>query len=138
MDTATSPYLLIFRDSSLENYEAMSAEDRQQFVTRWNAWFDGLAAQGKLQDGRPLEPEGRTVSGPRGERIVDGPFAESKEAVGGFFLLSVKDIDEATTIARQCPGLAYGMQVEVRPVADCCHVAKAQKHDQAARDAVTA
>ena len=52
--------------------------------------------------------------------MADGPFAESKEAIGGYFLLQVDDMDEAVEIAKQCPGLAYGIDVEVRPVAEEC------------------
>jgi hypothetical protein len=57
------------------------------------------------------------VSGIAGERVTDGPYAEGKEVVGGYFFLTVKDLDEATAIAKQCPGLALGLTVEVRPVA---------------------
>jgi hypothetical protein len=58
------------------------------------------------------------VSGARGERVTDGPYAEAKEVVGGYFFLTVANIDEATEIAKKCPGLPLGLTVEVRPVAD--------------------
>ena len=103
MPTKTSPYLLIFRDASHDVYSTISAQERQELMQQWNAWYDGLAAQGKVQHGHPLEPQGRVVSGPRGERVVDGPFAEAKEAIGGYFLLTVADLDEATAIAQRCP-----------------------------------
>ncbi len=48
--------------------------------------------------------------------MTDGPYAEGKEIVGGYFMLAVADLDEATAIARQCPGLPLGMTVEVRQV----------------------
>jgi hypothetical protein len=52
--------------------------------------------------------------------VADGPFAESKEAIGGYFLLKVDSMDEAVSIAQQCPGLPHGAKVEVRPVlAEC-------------------
>jgi hypothetical protein len=120
MQKKTSPYLLIFRDVSPDVYKTISAEERQQLMQQWNAWYDGLAAQGKVQHGHPLEPEGRIVSGPRGERVVDGPFAESKEAIGGYFLLTVANLDEATEIAQRCPSLRLGMTVEVRAIAEAC------------------
>jgi len=120
MSESNSAYLLFFRDASPDAYANLSPQQRQELMQRWNAWYDGLAAKGKVQHGQPLEPTGRVVSGPRGERVVDGPFAESKEAVGGYFLLIVNDIDEATEIARGCPSLEYGMTVEVRPIADAC------------------
>jgi hypothetical protein len=120
MQKKSSPYLLIFRDVSPDVYKTISAEERQQLMQQWNAWYDGLAAQGKVQHGHPLEPEGRVVSGPRGERVVDGPFAESKEAIGGYFLLTVANLEEATEIAQRCPSLRLGMTVEVRAIAEAC------------------
>lgn len=115
-----SPFLLIFRDGSPQAYRLMSAERRQLLMQRWNAWYDGLARAGKVEHGHPLEPQGRVVSGPHGERVADGPFAESTEGIGGYFLLTVRDLDEATDIARRCPSLAHGMTVEIRPVAQMC------------------
>ncbi len=112
-----SPYMLIFRESSPDAYGALSAEERQKLLEQWNAWYDGLAAAGKVQHGQPLEPGGRVV---RERRVTDGPFAESNEAVGGYFLLTVSDLEEATAIAQQCPSLSLGMSVEVRPVAGAC------------------
>ncbi|HWD20663.1 MAG TPA: YciI family protein, partial [Verrucomicrobiae bacterium] len=64
--------------------------------------------------------EGKLVSGKGGRVVADGPFAESKEAIGGYFLLQVKSLDEAVAIAQDCPGLAHGVKVEVRPVASVC------------------
>ncbi len=115
-----SPFLLIFRDTSNDVYKAMSPDQRQQLMQQWNAWYDGLAAEGKVEHGHPLEPQGRVVSGAKGERVTDGPFAEATEGIGGYFLLTVRDLDEATAIARRCPSLPYGMHVEVRPIADAC------------------
>ncbi|MGZ8920876.1 MAG: YciI family protein, partial [Limisphaerales bacterium] len=58
----------------------------------------------------------------RGRTVSDGPFAESKEAIGGYFMLDVESIEEAIEIAKQCPTLEYGAKVEVRPVAPECAV----------------
>jgi hypothetical protein len=51
---------------------------------------------------------------------MDGPFAESKEAIGGYLVLDVETIEEAIAIAQSSPGLAYGGSIEVRPVAEEC------------------
>lgn len=118
---APNSYLLLFRENSPEVYKVMSSEQRQTLMNQWNSWYDGLEASGKVQHGHPLEPDGRVVAS-RGDRLVDGPFVESKEAIGGYFFLSVADLEEATEIAKQCPSLKYGLSVEVRPVADCCRV----------------
>jgi hypothetical protein len=124
MATATSEYLLFFRDSSPESYEALSPDERRELLRQWNAWGDDLRAKGKMQGGHSLEPKGRVVSGARGKRVVDGPFAEAKELIGGYFLLTVAGLDEATEIAQRCPHLPYGMVVEVRPIAEACELAR--------------
>lgn len=124
MTAVSQPFLLIFRESTPEVYDQMSVSQRTESLDRWNAWFDGLVARGKVDHGHPLEATGRVVTGSRGERIFDGPFAETKEAIGGYFLLQVADLEEATRIAQECPSLAYGMEIEIRPVAKGCHLAK--------------
>jgi hypothetical protein len=113
-------YLLLFRESSPENYRAMSPEQRQHLLSLWNLWFERLAAGGKIQAGNPLEPEVRVVSGAAGERVIDGPFVESKEAIGGYFLITAANFEEATLIAQQCPSLRHGLHIEVRRIADAC------------------
>ena len=120
METDSAPVMLIFRDTTPERYEAMSAEQREECLREWNDWHDGLVATGKMQHGHPLEAAGRVVSD---TRVVDGPFAEAKEAIGGYFFLTVSSLDEATEIARRCPNLKHGMTVEVRPVGQACHLA---------------
>ncbi|HEX4667050.1 MAG TPA: YciI family protein [Chthoniobacterales bacterium] len=122
METNATPYILFFRNSGPETHAHLSADERQQLMTRWNAWYDDLAAEGKAIAGTPLELETRIVSGARGERVVDGPFAETKEAIGGYVMLMVNDLDEATAIAQAHPGLPYGLQIEVRRLADSCHL----------------
>jgi hypothetical protein len=121
---AQSSFMLIFRDTTPEKYEALSAEERKQSLDRWNAWYDGIAAAGQMEHGHPLHPAGRLVSSRRSEAVFDGPFSEAKEAIGGYFLITARDIDEATEIAGKCPNLEYGMTVEVRPVATMCHLAE--------------
>lgn len=114
-----SDYMLLFRGTNWG--DELTQEQLQQVVLDWVAWFEGLTKQGKALGGHPLEREGKIVSG-KGRVISDGPFAESKEAIGGYFYLRVAGMDEALEIARQCPGLEYGAQVEVRPVAEMCSV----------------
>lgn len=108
--------MLLFRNAGPETHAGLSAGERTAIAKKWNDWVDGLAAQGKLLHGHPLGLGGRTVSGPMGERVTDGPYAEAKEVVGGYVLITAADLDEATGIARQCPGLPQGLTVEVRPV----------------------
>ncbi|MGH8019459.1 MAG: YciI family protein [Opitutaceae bacterium] len=132
---ATSSYMLIFRDSRQDTYKALSPEQRQKLLSDWYSWYDGLIAAGKLQHGHPLEAEGRIVSSDGG-RVVDGPFAEAKEVVGGYFLLTVEGLEEATAIARQCPVLKLDLPftVEVRQVANMCPILASGELPEAVRE----
>jgi hypothetical protein len=112
--------MLLFRGTHW--HKGLSPEEIQRAVDQMKAWFDRLTAEGKAKAGKPLFHEGKIVSRKRGLSVADGPFAESKEAIGGFFLLEVESLDEATEIAKACPVLAYGATVEVRPVAPECMV----------------
>jgi hypothetical protein len=111
-------YMLIFRGTDW--YKGLSAEQTQQIAEQWMAWFNRLKDQGTVTAGSPLEHEGKIVSSRNGRVVSDGPFAESKETIGGYFLLKLDTLDEAVAIAQQCPGLPYGIRVEVRPVAEAC------------------
>ena len=110
-------YMLIFRGTDW--YQGLSPEQMQQVADRWMAWFNGLKEESRCIAGNPLEPNGKIVSG-KNRAVSDGPFAESKETIGGYFLLKVDTMDEAVVVAQQCPGLPHGIRVEVRPVAGEC------------------
>lgn len=120
----TTPYLLLFRNAGPDTHEHLNAAQRAQLAQRWNDWYESLAAKGKVEHARPLALTGRVVSGPRGERVVDGPYAEAKEVVGGYFFIKVANLDEATAVAQQCPGLDLGLTVEVREVVEASPVLK--------------
>ena len=116
----TSQYMLLFRGTAW--HKGLSPEEIQEVVKQMYAWLDRLTAEGKARAGKPLFPEGKIVS-QKGRSVADGPFAESKEAIAGFFLLEVSSLDEAAEIAKDFPGLRYGATVEVRPVAPECPLA---------------
>ena len=115
-------YILLFRGSQWDR--GLSPEEIQNVMSQFMGWFERLREEGKLRAGQPLERQGKIVSGKKGRTVADGPFAESKEAIGGYFLLQVADLNEAVEIAQQCPILEYGSTVEVRPVADRCPTAE--------------
>ena len=111
-------YMLLYRSD--EWYKALSHEELQNVISQNNAWMERLTAQGKAKPGRALERKGATVSGRNGRVVSDGPFAESKEAIGGYLVLDVETLEEAIAIAQSSPSLAYGTSIEVRPVAEEC------------------
>lgn len=117
-----SEYMLLFRGNDW--HKGLSPDEIERVSNEWMGWFKNLGAQGKVIAGSPLEPEIRIVSGKNGSVVADGPFAESKEAIGGYFLLRVNTFEEAVAIAKQCPGLSYGAVVEVRQVAEECPLLK--------------
>lgn len=110
------PFLVILRNTGIDVHEHLTSEERDHLTRRWNEWVDRLLAQGKLQHGCPLSTEGRVVSGRRGELVTDGPFAEATEVIGGYLFLNAASLEEATEITKECPSLALGCTVEVRPV----------------------
>lgn len=131
-ETPKTDYLLLFRGNDWD--KDLSPEQLQKVVADWAAWFERLCKEGRCKGGHPLRAEGKLISGKKGQIVADGPFAESKEAIGGYFYLQVKDEAEAIAIAQQCPGLPYGAVCEVRPVADMCTV-RARAMEISARDA---
>ncbi len=106
----TSEYILLFR-GGLE--AGLTPDDIQRFMEEFMAWADRLTRQGKLRTGHPLGDQRKIVSG-KNRVVSDGPFAESKETLGGYFVLTVANADEALAIAKDCPGLDYGIHIEVR------------------------
>jgi len=126
MDNSTNPgYLLLFRGKDWD--EDLSREELQQIMNRFMTWSDGLSKSGKVKAGQALAREGKTVSAANGRIVADGPFAESKEAIGGYLVLQVNSFDEALAIAKSCPGLDYGGTIEVRPLLEECPVFKRAK-----------
>jgi len=112
-------YLLtIYGDES--NGATMSPEDSGRIMQRYGAFGDEAKAAGAYEGGEGLQPTSTatTVRVRDGERLTtDGPFAETKEQLGGFYLLDCKDLDEAIEWASKIPGAETG-SVEVRPVMD--------------------
>jgi len=95
--------------------EEMAAE-----MPRWNAYTEALQDAGVMKAGDALHPpdSATTVRVRDGEtQVTDGPFAETKETLGGYYLIDVPDLDTALKHAARMPNIAYG-SVEVRPIVD--------------------
>jgi hypothetical protein len=112
-------------------HKDLSPEEIQQAVGQMMTWFQDLLESGSAIGGNPLAPTGRVVKSGQGGTILDGPFAETKETIGGYFMLTTTDLDEAVQIARQCPGLKHGIELDVRPVLDTCHHAETAANAEA-------
>jgi hypothetical protein len=93
-----------------------SPELMQKQMQKWVAWMKELGDKGQLKNpGQPLERTGKVVKG-RDKTVIDGPFAEAKDVVGGFIVVEAQDIAHAVELSKGCPILALGGDVEVRPV----------------------
>lgn len=133
--SSTSEYLLLFRGNSWDH--SLSPADLQKTLSAFVSWFERLSAEGVLKAGQPLEDEGRLLVGKGGKVVADGPFAESKETIGGYFLIYARSLEEAVEIARECPTLAHGAAVEVRPIAASCpHMNRVQAVIDSAKTAM--
>jgi len=110
--------LMIYSDERA--FEAMSEEERHEVYAAYDELMKDLAANGHMLGGDELAPTSTatTVQVRGGERLVtDGPFAETKEQLGGYFLIDVDDLDAAIDIAARIPSVQSG-SIEVRPIAE--------------------
>jgi hypothetical protein len=99
----------------------LTTEEMQEAMQRLNDWLGRWSELGQMKAGQPLADEGRVLSGGSRQRaVVDGPFAESKEAIGGYVRVEAADLEEATAIAAEWPLLDYDASIEVRPVRSQC------------------
>lgn len=106
-----SEYLVISRgqwDKSRTPAEIQAAID--QFYV----WLEQLVSEGKMKPGQRLASTGKTVF--KNNVVTDGPFAESKEVVGGYWFILADSLDEAANIAAGNPCLACGLFYEIRPI----------------------
>jgi hypothetical protein len=115
-ESKNNSYLLLSRTD--EWYQQLTHAELQEIIAANKAWVGRLIAEGKARPGVALTREGATVSA--SHVVLDGPFAESKEAIGGTLLLDVATMEAAIAIARACPSLRYNSTIEIRPISDEC------------------
>lgn len=108
--------LLIYGDES--EWAALTPDQLSAEMGAYFAYTEELAKAGVLVGGDELHPvaTAKTLSLSGGkQKVVDGPFAETKETLGGYYMVNVESIEDALTWAAKCPGAKYG-RIEVRPV----------------------
>ena len=106
--------LMLYADES--GWEKMSPEEQKRGVAAYTAYTEALATAGALKGSSRLRPSGtattvRTTGGKT--QVLDGPYTDTKEQLGGYYLIDVPDLDAALTWAGRCPGAGHGI-VEVR------------------------
>ena len=108
-------FLLLFRSDDAERNH-LSPEQMQENMQHWQQWIGGIAQKEQLVGAQPLEASGKVMRG-TAKKITDGPFMESKEVLGGYVLVKVKDMDEAIKISEGCPILQMKSgTVEIREI----------------------
>src|SRR5438876_12255179 len=108
--------LLIYDDEKA--WANMSEEERNALYGEYFAFTNELRGSGAYVDGNPLQPtsDATTVRVREGDQVVtDGPFAETKEQLGGYYIVESESVDEAIAWAAKIPGARLG-SIEVRPV----------------------
>ena len=109
--TPPAEYLVIARGQWDKN---LKRDAIQKVIDQFYTWYDRLIDEGKIKRGQRLKDEGKTVA--RRNVITDGPFGESKEVIGGYWLILANSLDEAVEIAKGNPLLDCGMFFEIRPI----------------------
>jgi hypothetical protein len=108
--TSPSEYLVLSRGQWDKD---RSLEEIQQAIDDFYVWHDRLVSEGLMKSGQRLAREAKVVSS---QGVTDGPFAEGKEVVGGYWFFLASSLAEAAALAAQNPCLACGLTYEVRPI----------------------
>jgi len=110
-------YMLLIYESEA-SFQTISEEEGNKIMGEYMAFTDDIRRGGQYVAGAPLQPTptATTVRVSNGKTLTtDGPFAETKEQLGGFYLVNCNDLDEALQIAANIPGAVSG-SIEVRPI----------------------
>ncbi|MGH9243722.1 MAG: YciI family protein [Acidimicrobiales bacterium] len=112
--------LLIYTDR--EKWDALAPEETDKIMGEYFAFTQEITASGEFESGDALQPvdTATTVRVQNGDTLTtDGPFAETKEILGGFYIVNVPDLDRAVALAAKTPDAAWGLgSVEVRPIVE--------------------
>ena len=111
-----SKFLILSRGNALT--PGMSPAEMQRIIQKYRDWTEGVARAGRLLGGEKLRAdEGRVVRGRQGRPVItDGPYTESKEIVGGFWLIEAASYDEVLGMMKDHPGLEGPGALEVRQI----------------------
>jgi hypothetical protein len=106
-------YLYVFRGGQPMG----TPEQMQANMQKWRGWIESLAKSGNFKSGEPLDRDGKVVRG-KSKVVTDGPYAEAKDVIGGYLLVTAGSLDAAVELSRGCPIFETDSgTVEVRPIA---------------------
>lgn len=109
---------ILFLHERPDSFSGYSAADLARVIAEYRAWSESLRARDAMAGGEKLAAgAGRIVRAKGAEAVVaEGPYAENRELVGGFFIVNAASYDEAVALTRDCPHLRYGSAIEVREI----------------------
>lgn len=107
-------YLLIIRGGE-DIANQKSPEEMQAHMQDWQKWMESIAQKGNLVGGEPLMQEGKSII-ESGTKVIDRPLMEGKELVGGYLMFQAGSLEEATALAKDCPGFEHDCTIEVRQI----------------------
>lgn len=108
---------VLFLHEKIDSFSQLSPQEMQCIIEEYTDWRNRLGASGKILDGKKLKDEAGRRLRLRGDRLeIDGPFTETKEIIGGLFIMQAENYDEAVELCRDCPHLAYGGTIELREI----------------------
>jgi hypothetical protein len=110
-------FMLLLHDNPA-SFANVSPEQMQKILEKYMAWGDKLRKAGLMHGAEKLTDEpGKVVRGQNGKlRVTDGPYSETKEVLGGYYIIEAASYDQAIERSRDCPHLEYGGTIEVRQV----------------------
>ncbi|WP_179367614.1 YciI family protein [Winogradskyella forsetii] len=107
-------YLLLLHED-IEKMQKLSPKEMEELANSHMAWAEKLGESGHLISGEGLEENSVQISG-KDSVVKDGTFLESKEMIGGYYLLQAKDLKTVIELAKGCPCHLWGGTTEIRPI----------------------
>jgi hypothetical protein len=104
-------FLLLIREDAA--YGTLSVEEMQADIEEHMAWVESLIKNGNFKDGNPLDASGFTI---KNNIVTDGPYIETKECISGYYFLLASSLADAKELAKGCPALKNGANLEVREI----------------------
>jgi hypothetical protein len=111
-----SEFILFIRDGDSQD-SRLTPEEMQQIIGKYRDWAEALAKQDKLVSAYKLRDDGGRLLRRHNQQIaVDGPLPETKETIGGYFVIKAHDYAEAIELAKGCPTFERGGHIELRQI----------------------
>ena len=108
-------YLFLFRGGL--DFTRAAPEQLQQAMSNWKKWIDELSQKGIYNGGERLTRNEASIVKGNARQVIDGPFAETKEIVGGYISIKADNLQQAIEISKGCPIFNFDGNVEIREVA---------------------